>query len=464
MNFFECNRNIKFLTVVLSVLLLTCCANDESTIKRSSDDQRTEDTALNIEVNKELILVEEDHKEYILKLNHFYELPVIPELNLVAKSPYEFIPDGWGLIDSVEVDFTKDNLIDFIGVLEVDSVESTEISNNNDHYPRILIGAVQMENGDYKLELQDNTIIRRKNEGGVFGDPYLPISYDKQRLVLESFGGSNSKWNEIFTLNYSDGEWYVTRFEVKGNIGPYSTYNYINDYESRIGTREYNSELFELVEERVDAGWDLYDLSFCHPIDQPERLSVYSEKLKLHKPDFEIISIKEIEISSRMQIDESWISNVKQEAQQIGDLVYIDSEFILYTFSVHEFQSEFLAIVNRGKETVQVVERIDKDDKDYSSNFRNIALYDNHIYFTQAYEFENSLRLDLKSFNIEESEMITVLSLDFNKPDSEYFSFLGTELEVYNEVIVFGTYQNGESTYYSINLNSNQLKVLGNIR
>jgi hypothetical protein len=164
--------------------------------------------------------------------------------------------------------------MDFIGVLEheysLDLAYNFDNDDGGSFYPRILFGAVNIDNDIYKLDFQDINLVRTRFEGGINGDPYEPLTVENDTFTIHSFGGSGWKWSEATTFKYMLGEWYkVNEESIYGN-GPWvSDYTY-NDYETGKGVRGYNNSDWGFIENINET------IVFRLTIDNENYLSLYS--------------------------------------------------------------------------------------------------------------------------------------------------------------------------------------------
>ncbi|MDE6675762.1 MAG: hypothetical protein K2K19_13310, partial [Acetatifactor sp.] len=89
----------------------------------------------------------------------------IPTLPAAGQELSDFVPEGWKLMDSVELDFNEDGIADYVGVQE----RAPEDGYYYPPYFRILFGVVSDGPGQYRLDFQDENLIRTRDEGGVYG-------------------------------------------------------------------------------------------------------------------------------------------------------------------------------------------------------------------------------------------------------------------------------------------------------
>ena len=129
----------------------------------------------------------------------------IPQLPGTGGQLADFVPDGWELLDSVELDFNEDGVPDYVGVLETDSIDMGEYRYQD--YPRILFAIASDGTDRYRLDFQDINLIRTRNEGGVFGDPYCPLTAEGVSFTTHTYGGSAWRWSEDYTYPYRESIW-----------------------------------------------------------------------------------------------------------------------------------------------------------------------------------------------------------------------------------------------------------------
>ncbi len=253
----------------------------------------------------------------------------VPALPAAGCALSDFVLEGWGLIDSVELDYNEDGITDYVGVQELLPKEGDSLSGF-----RVLFGIVSDGPGQYRLDFQDENLIRTREEGGMF-DPYEPLTAEGASFTTHAFGGSAWKWSEAYTYTYRDGTWYLTCSEVdECAYGPYTVSYTKNDWESGIRTRKKRSSEFSDMEQHwgeheglEDDG--VYDLEYEMRLDEP--LTIYQAgKRWWLAPDRvtdwevrEIVLAEGIELSQEMvkMPDESYLHE------------YCDEDCVLYTFT-----------------------------------------------------------------------------------------------------------------------------------
>ncbi len=228
-----------------------------------------------------------------------------PQLPAVGGEPADFVPDGWELWDSVELDFNEDGIPDYVGVLQAVRTDEDGDQIFQLEYPRILFAIASDGTAGYRLDFQDVNVIRTRDEGGVYGDPYLPLTAEGTSFTTHTYGGSAWRWSEDYTYTYREGNWWLLSSEATYGYGDYVTDYEKNDWESGVGIRKERSSDWGPMEEnfgQIENGdWDLvgYDLEYEVPLDKqmtleqagkrwwlaPERVTDWEVKEKVFAAD-----------------------------------------------------------------------------------------------------------------------------------------------------------------------------------
>lgn len=198
------------------------------------------------------------------------EAPLLPE---TGRQLTDFVPDGWEILDSVELDFNEDGVPDYVGVQQAAMIDRDGYRMFQSEYPRILFAIASEGKEGYRLDFQDVNVIRGRDEGGVFGDPYQPLTAEGTSFTTHTYGGSAWRWWEDYTYSYREGTWWLTSSEEAFGYGDYITDYEKNDWESGVGIRKERSDDWGPMEENWDLaetiGWDSigYDLEYEVPLD-----------------------------------------------------------------------------------------------------------------------------------------------------------------------------------------------------
>lgn len=257
----------------------------------------------------------------------------IPQLPGSGSSLEDFVPEGWEPLDSVTLDFNEDGINDYVGVLEKILNDVEEDWGVYRSEPRILFAIASDGTDGYRLDFQDINLIRTRGEGGVFGDPYLPLTAEGTSFTTHAYGGSAWRWSEDYTYTYREGIWRLTLSEYIYGYGDYITSYSKDDWESGVGIRKERSSEFDDMEEH----WELgdygesgeYDVEYELSLDEPLTLEQASKRWWLapdRVTDWEVTAIifaADVELSEdkvRLPDETSWI-------------YYCDENCALYTFN-----------------------------------------------------------------------------------------------------------------------------------
>ena len=276
-----------------------------------------------------------------------------PQLPAKASNLAAFAPEGWALLDSVELDFNQDGIPDYVGVLEAAGIEGEEGWTYQDA-PRILFAAAGDGAEGYRLDFQDINLIRTRAEGGVFGDPYEPLTAEGTSFTTHAYGGSAWRWSEDYTYTCRGGAWYLTASETTYGYGSYITSYSRDDWDSGKGIRKERSSEFSDMEENWESmeGWDSekYDLEYELPLDEPLTLEQAGKRWWLAKDrvtDWEVASVT---CAAGVELSEEQV-----ERPEEAYLEYCDEDCALYSFSNTESGLFYLAMYRWKDRTLSVL-------------------------------------------------------------------------------------------------------------
>ena len=279
-----------------------------------------------------------------------------PQLPAKASNLAAFAPEGWALLDSVELDFNQDGIPDYVGVLEAAGIEGEEGWTYQDA-PRILFAAAGDGAEGYRLDFQDINLIRTRAEGGVFGDPYEPLTAEGASFTTHAYGGSAWRWSEDYTYTYRGGAWYLTASETIYGYGSYITSYSRDDWDGGKGIRKERSSEFSDMEENWEnwegvEDWDSekYDLEYELPLDEPLTLEQAGNRWWLAKDrvtDWEVASVT---CAAGVELSE-------EQVERPGEayLEYCDEDCALYSFSNGESGLSYLAMYRWEDRTLSVL-------------------------------------------------------------------------------------------------------------
>ncbi|MDE7427998.1 MAG: hypothetical protein K2N00_01780, partial [Lachnospiraceae bacterium] len=235
------------------------------------------------------------------------------------------MPEGWELLDSVELDFNEDGITDYVGVLQEAMVHMDGYWTYQG-YPRILFAIAGDGAKRYRLNFQDINLIRTRDEGGVYGDPYLPLTAEGVSFTTHMYGGSAWRWSEDFTYTYHKGSWWLTSSEETYGYGDYITDYSSNDWESGVGIRKKRSSEFDDMEESWESAE--YDVIYEVSLDEPMTLEQAGKRWWLATDRVTDWEVKEIVLAEKVEISEDMIKSPDKAYFQ-----YCDEDFGLYCFN-----------------------------------------------------------------------------------------------------------------------------------
>ena len=301
------------------------------------------------------------------------EVPKLPEK---GQKLSDFVPEGWELIDSTELDFNQDQITDYVGVLNVIWQEDGQYKYWK--CPRILFAVASSEEGQYLLSFQDENLIRNSNEGGVFGDPYLPLTAENTSFTTHSFGGSAWKWSEDYTYDYKDGTWYLTKSENTYGYGPYTTSYEVDDWERGIGIRKERSSEFSDMDEH----WDeepVFDIVYEVSLDEMQTLYQAGKRWWLapdRVTDWKVKSVTfAADITDIAVGEKTELSKKIEESVERGYNQYNDENCMLYTYSDQDSSKEYLVMYGWEDKALYVL-------AESESAIKDLKWYQGKIYYT----------------------------------------------------------------------------------
>lgn len=260
-----------------------------------------------------------------------------PQLPGTGRQLEDFVPKGWQIRDSVELDFNEDGITDYVGVLEEELVDMDGYWSYQG-YPRILFAIAGDKTDGYRLDFQDNNLIRTREEGGVFGDPYLPLTAEGNSFTTHTYGGSAWRWSEDNTYTYRDGTWWLTSSEETYGYGEYTTSYSKDDWESGIGIRKQRSSDFDDMEKNweqaeyndVENTWEEteYDVEYELSLDKPVTLEQAGKRWWLAPDRVTDWEIETVTFAADVELSEDMVK-LPEEAY----IDYCDEDCVLYTFS-----------------------------------------------------------------------------------------------------------------------------------
>ena len=178
-------------------------------------------------------------------------------------------------------------------------------------------------------------VIRTRDEGGVYGDPYQPLTAEGTSFTTHAYGGSAWRWSEHYTYTYREGEWWLASSESTYGFYEYITDYEKNDWEDGVGIRKRRSSEFSDMDENMamTENGDLepiaYDLEYEVPLDAQMTLEQAGKRWWLAPDRVTDWEVKETVVAADVDIT---ADKIKPPEEAFTD--YCDENCLLYTFRV----------------------------------------------------------------------------------------------------------------------------------
>ncbi len=109
----------------------------------------------------------------------------------------QFITTGYTVADTAMADFNNDGLTDVVIVAD---------NKNDPDQNRSLVILAKTVSG-FVIAAKSNAAVLCSMCGGVFGDPYAGISFNKNVITIYHYGGSAWRWTSNFTFRFQNNQW-----------------------------------------------------------------------------------------------------------------------------------------------------------------------------------------------------------------------------------------------------------------
>lgn len=321
--------------------------------------------------------------------------PMVYTLPATGRELSDFVAEGWELMDSVELDYNGDGITDYVGVQETSPDEGYYV----DCF-RILFAIVSEGAGQYRLDFQDENLIRTRTEGGVFGDPYEPLTAEGASFTTHAFGGSAWKWSEANTYTYRDGTWYLSGSEYSYGYGPYITHEKKEDWERGIRTQRMRSDDFDDMEQHwgtyeFDPDDGVFDLEYEMELDEPPTLYQAGKRWWLALDRVTDWEVREIVLAEGIELSQEMI----QMPETNSFFHYCDEDCMLYTFSIEEQDDDkrkyYLAMYRWQDKSLTVL--AEEEGKGYS-------LIDDPMFYKDRIYYSTEVRKHIAYMSTEKGE------------------------------------------------------------
>lgn len=394
---------------------------------------------------------------------------IIPQLPLTGSNLSDFVPEGWRLLDSVKLDFNEDGISDHVAVLQVEWEQNRETWR----YPRILFAVASDGAGQYRLDFQNENLIRTSEQGGVYGDPYLPLTAEGTVFTTHCYGGSGWRWSEDYTYEYIEGTWYLILAEEIDGYQDYITEYSRNDWKSGVGIRKERNATFSDMEEHWDEeGETRYDLAYEMTLDEMPTLYQAGMRWWFATDWVTDWEVKSIEFAEGVEPAEDL---VRYPGADIW-FDYCDENCALYISRNQEVEKTYLVMYRWLDKKLIVLAEVD-------SGADGLKLYKDHIYYVSDIVEDIKYRVvtDGKEC-IEEGEK--TVGLRFNRMDLDgtgqttilEYRYPGTEQEIMDdwppyltinyeisgdEIVAEVFIGNSPHPYYRMNLDGTGQQLIG---
>lgn len=431
-----------FLSVIIgiSIIFLTGCRGDSAsdpmeTVTISDTDSaesgmteaETDTAALSEESRREAEEEAEEEPEQEESEDETDDTPIeVPQLPDTGRQLEDFVPEGWELLDSVELDFNEDGVSDYVGVLEAIMADGEDYFTYQG-YPRILFAIAGDGAKGYRLDFQDINLIRTSGEGGVYGDPYLPLTAEGVSFSTHTYGGSAWRGSEHFTYTYRKGIWWLASSEKTYGYLDYTTDYSRNDWGSGVGIRKKRSSDFD----DMDDNWESeeYDVVYELVLDEPLTLELAGKRGSLAPKRVTDWEVKEIVLAENVEITEDMIKTPDKAYFQ-----YCDEDFGLYRFNTGSDTEKgfyYLAMYSWQDKVLYVLAQEE-------SGIDDLECYKGKIYYSTEIVEEVAYK-----DQIEEKEETVGIRLNRMEPDGTgketifEYRYPGTEQEVLEDSIPY---------------------------
>ncbi len=138
-----------------------------------------------------------------------------------AKSPSEFVPAGYVVVQKIQGDLNKDNQADFVLIIKAADKANfvkDESRGELDRNRRGIIIALRTKDR-YELALENRECFSSENEdGGVYFSPELGVFIEKGNLRVHYFHGRYGFW--AYQFRYQNADFELVGYDSSQNDGP----------------------------------------------------------------------------------------------------------------------------------------------------------------------------------------------------------------------------------------------------
>ncbi|MDE7428277.1 MAG: hypothetical protein K2N00_03245, partial [Lachnospiraceae bacterium] len=387
-----------FLSVVIEacIIFLTGCGSSSISDPMETaniSDTDSEESGMTETENDTVALSEESQKETKEETeqkesgNEVDDISIeTPQLPRTGGKLEDFVPEGWELLDSAELDFNEDGISDYVGVLQDASMYNILDFMQQEDYQWILFAIAGDATKGYCLDFQDSNLI---NDYGV------TLTAEKTAFTIHSTYGTMLGWSpdhpndsrgaDDDTYTYRNGDWWHTLSERIYGFGDYIIECTRDDWESGVGIRKRRSSAFEDIEKNYKFGEYEnresieYDVVYELALDEPLTLEQISKQRELSPYGVTDWEVDEIAFAADVVLSEDMVKPPDESLSSC--LFYWDENYVLYVFHTDPDTDEgfyCLAMYNRQDRKVTVLAK-EESEIDHQKLYKGKIYYSTEI-------------------------------------------------------------------------------------
>jgi hypothetical protein len=122
----------------------------------------------------------------------------------------KFVLKGYEPLDYATGDLNNDKKQDAVLILKIKGEDTLQTEDYiNPKRPMLLL--IRQENNVLKLIARNDVVVKCRECGGIYGDPYVGISVDTGLFSISFYGGSAWRWSYEYTFRYNSikKEWFI---------------------------------------------------------------------------------------------------------------------------------------------------------------------------------------------------------------------------------------------------------------
>ncbi|MDE7477107.1 MAG: DUF5050 domain-containing protein, partial [Lachnospiraceae bacterium] len=390
---------------------------------------------------------------YIYNQDKPEETPRLPD---TGRKPEDFVPEGWKIVDHVELDFNADGIMDYMGVLEIDSPECRD-------YHRILFAITSNGTDKYYLDFQNSDLVQ---QGTVHENEYLPLTAQGTSFTTHLHDCDCASCE--YTYTYREGVWWLTSSESTSSY-PVICYRK-NEWKSGVGIRKWRSSAFSNEAENVDK--TDYDVVYELTLDEPLTLE-QAGKHKLsaaHRvKDWKVASIT---FAAGVELPENMVDFPNE-----GDIDYCDENCVLYTFSDRDEDFDYLVLYRWQDKVLSVLAKEEsrigrselyKGKIYYSIRIEGFVTYKTNWNEEQITQEKDTIGFKLIRMNLDGTEKETIFEYRYQKAEQEIMEknwgryMVGWGYEISGDEIFIQIYLESEypALFYRMKTDGSRLRMI----